>query len=270
MLPNWTQTDYNGIHVYRTETGTDKPDLVLLHGFSDNGLCWAPVVQELEAAYNILMPEARGHGNSARVERGQHIDQVEDLAATLRACGIERAIVGGHSMGAGMAASLAVRHPEMVSALLLEDPPWRLEQPGQPRPERIFDENSPMADWLRGLQSQSLESAVAQCRTEHPSWPDRYLRPWTEGKQQLDLKFLSAENTSVVPWSELVPDIRCPVLLITADPAMEAIVSPELAAEISAANPNVKVVNFPGIGHHIRFAVHEPYMQAVRSFLAEL
>jgi len=30
------------------------------------------------------------------------------------------------------------------------------------------------------------------------------------------------------------------------------------------------VVNFPGIGHHIRFAVHEPYMQAVRSFLAEL
>jgi len=270
MLPNWTQTDYNGIHVYRTDAGADKPTLVLLHGFSDNGLCWAPVARELEAAYNILVPEARAHGNSARVERGQYIDQVEDLASTLRACGIERAIVGGHSMGAGMAASLAVRYPEMVSALLLEDPPWRLEQPGHPPQERIFDEESPIADWLRGLQSQSLEAAVAQCRTEHPTWPDEYLRAWTEGKQQLDLKYLAAKNTAMVPWSELVPNIHCPVLLITADPAMEAIVTPELAAEICAANPKVKVVNFPGIGHHIRFAAHDSYMQAVRSFLAEL
>ena len=145
MLPNWTQTDYNGIHVYRTGAGADKPTLVLLHGFSDNGPCWAPVAQELETAYNILMPEARAHGNSARVERGQYIDQVEDLATTLRASGIERAIVGGHSMGAGMAASLAVRYPEMVSALLLEDPPWRLEQPGQPRQKRIFGEDDPIA-----------------------------------------------------------------------------------------------------------------------------
>jgi len=204
------------------------------------------------------------------VERGQYIDQVEDLASTLRECGIERAIVRGHSMGAGMAASLAVRYPGMVSALLLEDPPWRLEQPGQPRRNRIFDEDNPIADWLRGLQSLSLEAAVAQCRTEHPTWPDEYLRAWTEGKQQLDLKYLAAENTSSVPWYELVPHIRCPVLLITADPAMEAIVTPELAAEICALNPNFKVANFPGVGHHIHFAVHELYMQAVRSFLAEL
>ena len=270
MLPDWTQTDYNGIHVYRTGAGSRKPALVLAHGFSDNGLCWAPVAQELQTTYDILMPEARAHGSSARVQRGQYIDQVEDLAATLRVIGIGPAIVGGHSMGASIAAGLAARYPELVSALLLEDPPWGLTQPGQPRPGRIFDENSPIADWLRSLQALPLESAVAQCRGEHPTWPDMYLRPWTEGKQQLDLNFLTAENTSVVPWSELVPSIHCPVLLVTADPAQGAIVSPELAAEICATSPNFRLAHFPGVGHHVRFAVHEAYMQAVRAFLAEV
>ena len=265
-----TQTNYNGIHVYRSRSGMGKTALVLVHGFSDNGLCWEPVARELENSYDTLMPEARGHGRSARVERGQYIDQIEDLANALRASGIESAIVGGHSMGASMAAELAVRHPDLVRALLLEDPPWMPGQPGQSRPPRIFDENSPTADWLRDLQSQTLEAAVAQCRVEHPTWPNKYLRPWTEGKQQLDLNFLTAENTGVTPWFELVPSIHCPVLLVTADPAEGSIVSPALAAEICSTGPNFRLAHFPGVGHHIRFAVHAPYMVALKAFLAEI
>ena len=270
MANDLIQTDYNGIHVYRTGTGMGKPALVLVHGFSDNGLCWEPVARELEAGYDILMPEARGHGSSARVHSNQTIDQVEDLADTLRSCGIESAIMAGHSMGASMAAALAVRHPEMVRALLLEDPPWEPSQPAKPRPTRIFDENSPVADWLRSVQAQPLETAIAQCRSEHPTWPDMYLRPWTEGKQQLDLHFLTAENTGVIPWLEIVPNIHCPVLLVTADPAEGGIISPALAAEICATGKNFRLVHFPGIGHHVRFAVHEPYMQAMKAFLAEV
>ena len=123
MQTEWSELDVAGIHVFRSGANSGKPVLVLVHGFSDNGLCWAPVARELEGEYEIVMPEARAHGKSARVERGQVIDQVEDLANTLRALGIERAVVAGHSMGAGMAAQLAARHPAMLRALLLEDPP---------------------------------------------------------------------------------------------------------------------------------------------------
>ncbi len=46
MLPHWTQNDLviHGVrlHYYRTDQG-DKRLLVLVHGFSDNGLCWTPV-----------------------------------------------------------------------------------------------------------------------------------------------------------------------------------------------------------------------------------
>ena len=47
-------------HYTRTGQG-DQPVVVLLHGFSDNGMCWMPVVRELEAKYDLIMPDARGH-----------------------------------------------------------------------------------------------------------------------------------------------------------------------------------------------------------------
>jgi pimeloyl-ACP methyl ester carboxylesterase len=36
----------NGIQIYYTRTGGDKPPVVLAHGFSDDGLCWTPVAQQ--------------------------------------------------------------------------------------------------------------------------------------------------------------------------------------------------------------------------------
>jgi N-formylmaleamate deformylase len=270
MYPHWTEVNVAGIHVYRTGENTGKPPMVLVHGFSDNGLCWAPVAHELEDAYEILMPDARAHGKSARVQRGQSIDQIEDLANTLRTLGIGPAVVAGHSMGSGISSQLAARYPQMVRALLLEDPPWFPAPAGQARPGRFFTEDSPIAAWLRGLQAQSLDAAVAQCHTEHPTWPEMYLRPWTEGKQQLDLNFLATENSGMGTYPEVVPAIHCPTLLITADPAEGGIVTPEIAAEVLALNPCFRLTHFPGIGHHVRFAVHEAYMQVVREFLANL
>jgi N-formylmaleamate deformylase len=270
MLPHWTETDVDGIHVYRTGMNTGKPQMVLQHGFSDNGLCWAPVARELEGEYEIVMPDARGHGKSARVERGQHIDQVEELAATMRALGIEQAIVGGHSMGAGMAAGLAARFPELVRALVLEDPPWFPIPADTLRPGRYFTEDSPMGTWLRGMQAKSLDEAVAQNHAEHPVWPEMYLRPWTEAKQQIDLNFLASDNVGAGPWPEVAKAIRCPALLVSADPEQGGIITPEVAEAVCGANPYIRVVNFRGVGHHVRFAVHEEYMKALRQFLKEV
>jgi pimeloyl-ACP methyl ester carboxylesterase len=111
---------------------------------------------------------------------------------------------------------------------------------------------------------------MAQNHAEHPTWPDRYLRPWTQGKQQLDLAFLASDNSGTGPWTETARAIRCPALLVTADPAQGGIVTPEVAEEVCGLNPKIQVVNFPGIGHHIRFAVHEAYMKAVKQFLSNI
>ena len=49
------------IHYHRTG-GTGKTPLILLHGVMDNGLCWTPVARDLQAQFDVIMPDARGHG----------------------------------------------------------------------------------------------------------------------------------------------------------------------------------------------------------------
>ncbi len=247
-----------------------KPALVLQHGFSDNGLCWAPVAEELAGSYDIYMPDARGHGRSERVARGQAIDQAADLAAVLGGLGVKKALVAGHSMGAQIAANLAARFPELTSAVVLEDPPWFLPQAGTLSGPRGTMEDSPLGKWMIAQQAMSLDEIVASCHQEHPTWPEPYVQAWCQGKKEIDLNFLVADNPMGAGWQERAAAIQCPVLLVTADPAQGGIVTSEVAAIVTQSNPKIRVVNFPGIGHHVRFAVHEPYMQAFKAFLQEI
>jgi pimeloyl-ACP methyl ester carboxylesterase len=78
MLSKWIQNDLKVdgacIHYARTGAGSGKPALVLVHGFSDNGLCWADTAQDLEDNYDVIMPDMRGHGLSERVQPGSKTD----------------------------------------------------------------------------------------------------------------------------------------------------------------------------------------------------
>ena len=56
------------LHYYRT--GGAKPPLVLLHGITDDGLCWAPVAEVLADKHDVIMVDLRGHGKSEAPENG--------------------------------------------------------------------------------------------------------------------------------------------------------------------------------------------------------
>ncbi|MHB1295510.1 MAG: alpha/beta fold hydrolase [Anaerolineae bacterium] len=82
----------NGIRIHYARTGGSKPILVLAHGITDSGLCWTRLAHDLEQDYDVLMVNARGHGLSETPEGGYDwATLVEDLAAAIRALGIERA-----------------------------------------------------------------------------------------------------------------------------------------------------------------------------------
>lgn len=267
MHPTWTQSDLeiNGasIHFYRTGDGS-KPPLLLAHGFSDNGLCWQPVTEELQGRYDVIMPEARGHGFSARIRPGERLDMPADLACLIGTLGLKDVIVGGHSMGASVAFQLAARFPRLVRALFLEDPPWGFRPPTPPAAGPL---EHPLSEFARGLQTKTLEQLMDECRQEHPTWPEITVQRWCEGKKQLDPGFLSTLGSMSNGWQEQLKQIRCPALLITADPALGGIITPEIARLVVEANPSFQVANIPGVGHHVRFADHALYMKKVNEFL---
>ena len=269
MLPHWTQGDVTvndaRMHYYRAGT-TGKTPLVLAHGFSDNGLCWQQVTCDLEAHFDVIMPDSRGHGLSARVAKGEHTDRVSDLAEIMRALRIERAVVAGHSMGGTVAGQFGARFPELTRALVLEDPAWFMPAP-QKEGARVLDENGPFYQWLKDLEHMTLDEAVARTHAEHPTWSDAVARHWTEGKMQLDLNFFSTEDASWGGWQEVVQAITCPTLLLTADVDKGGIVTPELAAAAVELNPLIQPAHIPGTGHHVRFENYPAYIEVVKAFL---
>lgn len=272
MFTHWTQSDLtvNGIQMHFTRTGNgEKRPLVLVHGFSDNGLCWTPVAQDLESEYDVIMPDMRGHGLSARVQPGEKVDMPADLAALIRALGLERPIVAGHSMGAMVTYQIGVRSPELASALVLEDPPWWLPQPASETPVE-----NPIAAWARSLQNRTLDDLLVEYRQEHPNWPETLIVPMCNSKKQLDPNIVDIMtgrlNSDRTDWLKTLGGISVPMLVFTADASLGAIVTPEAARKACELNPKMTLVNIPNVGHLIRFDKYPEFMEVLRAFLKTL
>ena len=125
-----SKAEVNGMTMSYTSTGAgSKPPMVLIHGFSDNGLCWGPVAEALEDSYDIVMPDMRGHGESSRAQENDSIDMAGDVAALIRKLNLRSPVICGHSMGAMITFELATRFPDIGRAYVLEDPPWWLHAP---------------------------------------------------------------------------------------------------------------------------------------------
>ena len=276
MLPHWTQNDLmvnaKPLHYYRTGHG-DKPSLVLVHGFSDNGLCWAPVAHDLESEYDVIMPDMRGHGLSARVQLGETLDMAADVAELIRTLKLERPVVCGHSMGAGVTFQLGVRFPELASALVLEDPAFVLPQPFEVPPPNPPSEN-PVAKWARSLPGKTLEELLVEYRKDHPNWPEVLIRPMCESKKQLDPTIIDTLSERMKfersNWQTSIQNIPHPVLLFTANPELGALVTSEAAARVRELNPKVIIAHFPDVGHLIRFDKYSAFMDALRAFLKQV
>jgi N-formylmaleamate deformylase len=276
MLPHWTQNDVrvNGVrmHYYRTGKG-DKRSLVLVHGFSDNGLCWTPVARELETDYDVIMPDMRAHGLSERVQPNDKVDMAADLAELIRSLGLNRPIICGHSMGALVTYHVGVRFPELASALVLEDPPWWLPGSDQTPPTGEPAEN-PLARWAKSLANQSLDQLLVEYRRDHPAWPEELLRPMCEAKKQLDAtitEILSPKkHAQEVNWLTTIQNIPHPMLVFAGDPALGGIVTAEVVAKVRQLNPEVNIVVIPEVGHLIRFDQYSIFIEAFRAFLKQV
>ncbi|MCG7205516.1 alpha/beta hydrolase [Streptomyces arenae] len=98
------------------------PVVLALHGITANGLSWARVAHHLAGRVTLVAPDLRGRGGSRGVPGPYGIAaHADDMAAVVDALGVGRVVLTGHSMGAFTAALTAVRHPHLLTALLLVD-----------------------------------------------------------------------------------------------------------------------------------------------------
>ena len=152
------------LHFHRMG-GSGRPVLLLLHGITDDGSCWTRVARDLEADFDIVMPDARGHGRSDSVGPDLSVARLaSDVAGLLDELGIAEALAFGHSMGAITAVELAASRPDLVRGCILEDPPFGVL--AAPSPERVAEMRTEIASWSTLPAADRHELAAAQ----NPGW----------------------------------------------------------------------------------------------------
>lgn len=100
------------------ERSGDGPPVLLLHGAAGSAATydWLP-----DLGRTVVRMDFRGHGRSGRADSYLLGDYVEDALSVLRELG--PAPVAGHSLGGVVAWTLAQRVPELVTGIVMEDPP---------------------------------------------------------------------------------------------------------------------------------------------------
>ena len=113
---NWESASVmsNGIRIHYWRTGGEgKPVMIMAHGTTDYGLSWASLAAKFQTDYDIIMYDARGHGFSGKPEWPYDLaTHVEDLVGLIKALGINKPILIGHSMGSGTVALAGATYPD--------------------------------------------------------------------------------------------------------------------------------------------------------------
>jgi 2-succinyl-6-hydroxy-2,4-cyclohexadiene-1-carboxylate synthase len=137
-------TPTDGLHAVRHPARARPASrLVLVHGFTQTGACWAPVVARLDGNHELLVVDAPGHGGSDDV-RTDLWAGADRLVATGG-----RAVYVGYSMGGRLALHAALGHPEAVEGLVLVGATAGIDDPAERARRRADDER--LADHLEAI-----------------------------------------------------------------------------------------------------------------------
>ncbi len=249
----------------------EAPTLLFLHGLTDSGSAWPDAVTHWERDYAIVSIDQRGHGDSPRFTKEQldaHPGEVmvQDAINVLEQLGGPPVVVG-HSLGGAVALASAVRRPDLVRALVLEDPAPLA--PGDPQRDPARGEE--LVAGLRVSLRATDEGELLRLRkVRHPTWSDAELLSSGIAEQRMDLDYLANGEFKPGPrWPELFTRVSVPALVVSGDALGEVCITEEMEKGVEdIGNTNVTVVRVVGAAHCIRREQPKAFYSLVDGWLA--
>ena len=107
------------IELYYRERGTGEP-FIFLHGNGEDSSYFKYQINYFQNKYRVIALDTRGHGKSPRGDALFTIEQFSvDLYDFMKRHNISNAVILGFSDGANIAMKFAMKHSDMVKALIL-------------------------------------------------------------------------------------------------------------------------------------------------------
>jgi N-formylmaleamate deformylase len=264
-VKSWTRgvCETNGIDIHYLRTGGGGCPVVLLHGLMGSGACWAPLARALEDDFDVVMPDARGHGGSSTPNHGyRYDDHASDAVGLIRALDLSRPVLLGHSMGGMTAAVVASRASEIIRGLVLVDPTFL-------SPERQREvRDSDVADQHRHALALPKSDLVANARARHPRRSAEMIELQAEARLHTRMAAFDVLTPPNPDYRDLVSAIGLPTLLVIGDSS--PVVALEMATELRSLNPRLRVAQVQDAGHGLPFEQPERLAVVVASFLREV
>ena len=252
-----------------------KGTIVVFHGVSDNGASLADIGARWGEQWRVVLVDSLGHGLSPRFSPQQlqspFQSALQAAAETVRVEASQsiggQVVLFGHSMGGAIAAGVARDHPQLVRAVVLEDP--ALLTPTQ---EATYKNNA--GESVGGLEqiSRDQSGAIANlllAQQAYRNWPLSEYGPWAQAKTQVDRDFIA---TGVVGLAgrEIIKELQVPTLVLTGDGPDVLLGQAGLEKLATYANPHLHTALISGATHCVRRDKSEKFQQTVNSFLAKL
>ncbi len=111
----------DGTEIFYQTSGEGQP-LLLIHGYPLNGDLFAEQRSSLSSQFKVVTPDLPGYGRSGALQEDGSIEAYADaMLGFMDELGIDKAVIGGHSMGGMTALQMYKQAPERFSGLMLID-----------------------------------------------------------------------------------------------------------------------------------------------------
>lgn len=263
-MTNWTSAvcETNGIDIHYLRTGGAKPSLILLHGLTGGGACWSPLARALEAEFDVVMPDARGHGESSMPLTGyRYEDYASDVVGLIQGLELTTPVLLGHSMGGMTAALVASQMGAAIRGVILADPTFLTLQ----RQREVYESDA--VEQHRRFLSLSRQDVLAQAHLRHPHRRLEIVELVAEARMKTPIQAFEVLTPPNPEYRRLVSAISVPILLVIGD---NGVVSFETAQELRQRNSRLHIEQIQNAGHGLQYDQPERFEEVVRSFLRSL
>ncbi len=201
------------IHINYEISGEGDEVIVLTHGMGEALGTWDPDVPDLSRKYRVLRWDVRGHGESDMPDVPYSAEMhARDLAGLLKALGIEKAHVGGESMGGAIAQRFLLDYPEMSASGFILCSSSQVN-------EKMFDAWEARAKLAEEQGTQAVLDAEASFDNASPS-----IKPYPKEREELARKWTlqipgkiyahTVRAMASYNWTADLRNIDVPVLIL--------------------------------------------------------
>jgi pimeloyl-ACP methyl ester carboxylesterase len=262
------------VHVWDTKdekSSAEAPVLMLLHGYLETMYVFNELVEALKRHYRVIVIDMPGHGLTDYAPAGPDGERVNTLSfgasvvvGVLDKCGVDKAVLAGHSMGGYVMLQTLREHPERVEkAILLHshpypDSPQKIEDRGREKQFvaagkllAVADISIPNMYYSENLRAcdEKIRETVELCETHDPEG----IIASIEGLRRRD------------DLSDVLEHPPVPVLLIHGD--HDAFLPLERVEEMKKKFPDVRYALIPNAGHNSFIEQPAACIEALTTFL---